>query len=222
MNDRISNDQATADGLVAEYLSALRERIAGLPPAVQADLLAQVSDHIGEARAGLAADDVVAVREMLYRLGEPDQIAAAAGAGPPVPTRRTPGERAYDWATILLLVLGDFIVPLVGWAVGVVMLWRGPRWTLLDRIIGTLVWPLGPIGPPILGAVLGLNGAGRVSHCVPVDGHGMSCDPPPSLWQWLLGPDPFAYVPLAGAAAIVGGYLAVRAARTRTVRQRTA
>jgi hypothetical protein len=46
---------------------------------------------------------------------------------------------------VFLLAVGG-LFPFLGWILGVVLLWNGPRWTRRDRLIGTLVPPLGPTG----------------------------------------------------------------------------
>ena len=58
----------------------------------------------------------------------------------PAPCRPFQSE-AYSVAAVLLLVAGGFVLPVVGWFAGVVMLWAGPRWSTADKWLGTLVWP---------------------------------------------------------------------------------
>jgi hypothetical protein len=45
-----------------------------------------------------------------------------------------------------MLSIGSLCLPIVGWLVGVVLLWLGPRWSRGDKVLGTLVVPLGPFG----------------------------------------------------------------------------
>lgn len=67
---------------VAEYLAAVREALADLPPSEQEDLLDDLSAHLTE----VAAEDPTPLRE---RLGPPDRYAAElrAAADPAVPGR---------------------------------------------------------------------------------------------------------------------------------------
>ena len=58
----------------------------------------------------------------------------------PAPCRPFQSE-AYSVAAVLLLVAGGFVLPVVGWFAGVVMLWAGPRWGAAEKWLGTLVWP---------------------------------------------------------------------------------
>ncbi|MBE3088200.1 MAG: hypothetical protein IMZ71_03680, partial [Chloroflexi bacterium] len=71
-------------------------------------------------------------------LGEPAEIVAEAGAG------QAPAVRAglIEWLAIPLLLAGGFIV-VIGWFVGLVLLWSSRIWTLRDKLIGTLVVPGG-------------------------------------------------------------------------------
>ncbi|TCK27853.1 hypothetical protein [Pseudonocardia endophytica] len=74
---------------------------------------------------------------------------------PATPYHRPDQDGAYTVATVLLLILGGFVVPVVGWFAGVVMLWAGSGWSAADKWLGTLVWPA-VVGLP-LGA-MGLAG----------------------------------------------------------------
>lgn len=48
---------------------------------------------------------------------------------------------AYPVLTVLMLMLGGFVLPVFGWLAGVVMLWTGRTWTTGEKWLGTLVWP---------------------------------------------------------------------------------
>ena len=47
---------------------------------------------------------------------------------------------------VFFLTLGSAVLPLVGWVVGVVLLWTSDRWGAGEKVLGTLVWPLGYAG----------------------------------------------------------------------------
>ena len=126
-----------ADDVARDYLNRLRELTRGLDPVTRAELLHEIEQHIEEARR----DGVTPLADILVQLGPPEQIARAAG----VPAGRGPTDKAYDRITIALLALGGACQG-IGWIVGVVMLWRGRRWTRRDRLLGTLLVPLGPAG----------------------------------------------------------------------------
>src|SRR6266702_5874294 len=104
--------------------------------------------HRRGARAGEAADEV-SVRNLLNRLGEPEDVAAAAAAdattAPAEPRRdRIP---ATEIVTVILLLIGGIVIPVVGWVVGVVLLWSSPRWRWQDKLVGTVIWPGGLLVP---------------------------------------------------------------------------
>jgi hypothetical protein len=130
------------DGLVADYRDRLRRATADLPPGRRAELLDDIDAHLAEATAD--APDDASVRQVLDDLGTPEAIADAARseAGTSAPVRSSSGDTVYDVATVLVLLLGGFVVPVLGWLAGVVMLWNGPRWTTGDRWLGTLAWPV--------------------------------------------------------------------------------
>ena len=68
-----------------------------------------------------------------------------------------------DVAAIVLLLVGGLVVPLVGWLVGVVLLWRSNAWNVRDKVIGTVFVPggLGLAGfiPLLAGATSGSSGS---------------------------------------------------------------
>jgi hypothetical protein len=124
------------------------------------------------------------------------------------PTGRTARQRRYDLVTVALLMVGGLLPPLLGWLVGAGLLWAGPRWSGRDKLLGTLVWPLGPGGLVLLFALLPSSttacvrgGSDPVQRCT-TSGW--------SLPTWL-GGTAFAVVLVTGAA--VGIFLAARAAR---------
>ncbi|RZT84790.1 hypothetical protein EV383_1646 [Pseudonocardia sediminis] len=67
---------------------------------------------------------------------------AAASPGPAVRVGGRTSASNYDVVTVLLLLLGGFLAPVVGWLAGVVMLWTGRSWSTGERLLGTLVAPV--------------------------------------------------------------------------------
>ncbi|ANY06508.1 hypothetical protein [Pseudonocardia sp. HH130630-07] len=80
------------------------------------------------------------------------------------PAPRAGDPDAYPVLTVLMLMLGGFVLPVVGWLAGVVMLWTGRAWSTGEKWLGTLVWPAVVIVPavPLLSAGLlgGMNQIG--------------------------------------------------------------
>lgn len=150
---------STVDRLVTDYLARLEAASAALPPERREELLEEISSHITTARAAGAAADEAAVRTLLERLGQPDVIAAAALDDSPstevrayeVSTR--PPSTSLELAAVLMLTVGSFF-PVVGWLVGLVLLWVSSRWTAAEKLLGSLVVPLGPGGVIVLGGLV--------------------------------------------------------------------
>jgi hypothetical protein len=66
------------DQIVDEYLGRLRLALAELSPDRRQQLIVSITDHISEARSTLHADSEVAIRDILDRVGQPEEIAAEA------------------------------------------------------------------------------------------------------------------------------------------------
>jgi hypothetical protein len=170
------------DTLILRYLRDLEAELGDLPAGRRQELLDEVQEHIAAARADLEPETEAGVRSVLERLGDPADIAAEARErfGVPGPPAR-PATRWLEVAAIVLLV----IPPLVGWVVGVVLVWTSRLWTTRDKLIGTLgglSWLLAPLGT-ILSA--------RPS--TPVGSPGVG--PPPELTQVTpSGPGPIQLV----------------------------
>jgi hypothetical protein len=189
---------STTEHLVEEYLHRLGRAAAGLPADRRAELLEGIGEHIASAQPR----DEAEARTLLDRLGEPEEIVAAAredlpalGWGPPSPGW---GPSAPGWAppatargtglelaAVLMLTLGS-LVPVVGWLVGVVLLWTSSLWRVREKVLGTLVVPLGPGGLLVLGAFVPLFGTTQsctstISGSVPLGGPGAPPVPPPPV-----------------------------------------
>jgi hypothetical protein len=154
------------DRLVEDYLRELRNAAHGLPADRRDELIEEITAHIAEARQSDGSP--LAVRNILDRLGDPADIVRAAadtppgspawsgapgsGAGHPAgpPAVQPSRTGALELAAVLFLLLGGIVIPVLGWFVGVVLLWMSPRWTAKDKLLGTLVWPGGLLAPALL------------------------------------------------------------------------
>ncbi len=143
-------EHRVSDPLVEDYLRRLDAAAAGLAPDRREDLLSGIREHIDAAIASGEVTDEASLRALLDRLGEPEEIVAAAAepgdatpwAPPPAIYCRRPGI-GLEIAAILLLTLGSLLF-VVGWLAGIVMVWSSRRWTLVEKLVATLVFPGGP------------------------------------------------------------------------------
>ncbi len=150
------------DSLVDDYLARLTTAAQSLPPERRVELLEGITEHLQAARAAGAAADEAAVRTLLDRLGEPEEIVAAAledglsspGSGAYVPRYpaagphvASPPSLVLEACTLAMLTVGS-LLPVLGWLVGVALLWSSKRWRPWEKLLGTLIFPGG--GPGLL------------------------------------------------------------------------
>jgi hypothetical protein len=124
-----------ADKLVQRYLAQLDAALQGVDASRREEILAEVHGHIDEGRTGLDPDDAASVRTLLDRVGDPAAIAAEAGAP-------SPGSRRWDVWAPWLIIFGP-VASGLGWIAGVLILWTSPTWSRRDKLIATLVPPVG-------------------------------------------------------------------------------
>ena len=67
---------------------------------------------------------------------------------------------------MLLLPIGGLIIPVVGWFIGVILLWSSRVWTTGEKLAGTLLFPGGLLLPAglTLGAVGGQSCSGVIQN----------------------------------------------------------
>jgi uncharacterized membrane protein len=139
---------------VRSYLRRLDAASRGLPRTERRELRAQIEEHL---RAGLAAEPTQAeVLTLLDRLGDPEEIVAEQ-YGPRRQATQTAG--AQEWITVLFLLFGAALF-LVGWLVGVVMLWSSRAWSIGEKLLGTLILPGGIVGAFFAVSVLFVRAGG--------------------------------------------------------------
>lgn len=158
---------ATSDPLVDAYLRELRARARRLPRNCRDELVQQIQEHLAEAiPAGSSQADV---RNALERLGEPDAIVAEELERLGIPPTR--GGK-LEWTVVVLLPIGFVVIPILGWLVGVILLWSSRVWTTREKMMGTLVPPGGLSALLLLlitgsGTCSSSGGAGQptIEHC---------------------------------------------------------
>ena len=136
-----------SEHLVGDYLNRLAAAGQRLPSARREELLTEVSEHIEVALRAEPARTEVAVRNVLDRLGSPEDIVAAEvetgpGPGPAAPPAVADGPES-PWGVVeifgvALLVAGG-LLPVIGPLIGLALVWLSSRWTRQQKAIGTSV-----------------------------------------------------------------------------------
>jgi hypothetical protein len=152
----------TPDKLVERYLKHLEVELDDVPSDRRREILDEIAGHIAEARAGLEQETEADVRNILDGLGDPADIAVEARERfdvslPPSGSPYKPGW--IEVGALVLLLVGGLIIPVVGWFIGVVLLWVSNAWNMRDKIIGTLFVP-GGLGLSVLLLTISLAGSG--------------------------------------------------------------
>jgi hypothetical protein len=193
---------------VGEYLRRLQRSMGDLPAERREEILAGIEEHIAENLAERPAATDADVRNILERVGDPAEIAAEARQRLGIrPARRT----WTDPAAIILLLVGGFTI--IGWFVGVVLLWISDAWNTRDKIIGTFIVPGGLAGS--LG--VGVLTAGSVS--CEISGPGADQDVGSCISNgWTLGTvESILWALIAIAPIVTAVYLSWRLRRARLV-----
>lgn len=98
------------DWIVDDYLRQLEAALGSLPASRRAQIVAEIAEHVRQARTGLVTQDEASIRALLARVGTPSEIAASAlTEGVPMPHRRRHGRRRETLAVgiaILLVIVG--------------------------------------------------------------------------------------------------------------------
>lgn len=129
------------DIVIDDYLQRLDRALRPLPDPRREQLVAEITDHVTAARNKLDQPSEADIRNMLDRIGRPEDIAAEAIDGEPLPTRSR-GSGLHESFAIALLLFGGFVF-VVGWFVGLVLLWTSSAWRVRDKLIGTFLLPGG-------------------------------------------------------------------------------
>ena len=218
-------ERTVVDPLVEDYLRRLDAAAYPLGEDRRSELLGGIREHIEAAVESGEVYDEASLRALLDRLGDPEEIVAAARdddgpAGTPYPLRTPPGV-AYRRAGIgleitaaLFLTVGSVLF-VVGWLVGVVLAWSSRRWTLGEKLVATLVFPGGPFAVLFLAG--SISGVTMCSSGTSVDANGVETVTPETcttdgvvLPPWLGIPLLFAWLCLP---IVVAGVLVMRARR---------
>ena len=168
-----------AEALVHDYLRRLEAAATALPAGRRAELAGEVRQHIEMALAEAGARDEVTVRNVLDRLGPPDEIVdAERGAdGPPPGWTLAPVQAsapasspwgAVEIAAVLLLTAGAIFLPIIAPLLGLVFVWMSVQWTNRQKTIATAIVVLILFVPIILALGVGSGGAPTSGQLSPI------------------------------------------------------
>ena len=62
------------------------------------------------------------------------------------------GKTEPGWVEVgalIMLLVGGLVLPVIGWVIGIVLLWTSNVWNVRDKVIGTIFFP-GGLGLPVL------------------------------------------------------------------------
>lgn len=138
-----------ADVLVRDYLGRLEAAAWPLAVDRRTELIGEVREHIEAALHEAGRSDEVTVRNVLERLGPPQEIVAAEAEPGVAPSSWFASQQATTMAAsawgpveiiaVLLLTVGAVFVPFLGPIVGLVFVWASTRWTQREKLIATII-----------------------------------------------------------------------------------
>jgi hypothetical protein len=131
--------------LVDDYLRRLDEAAAHLQRSRRTELVAEIREHIETALRQEDEAGEAAVRNVLERLGPPEEIVDAAE--PPAEADLARPGRLELGALIAL------IVPVLGWLVGLVLVFVSRAWSGRDKLVA-LTLLVAPLLLPFFGLVM--------------------------------------------------------------------
>lgn len=154
MKDQLS---VLRDPRARAYLTEVHAAVAAVDPAAADGIMREIADHLREAAAEPGFD----LDRTLTDLGDPALIAAgvepaaAAASSAPGASPRFADSAAGVVVTVLALTVGTWWMLLVGWLVGLTLLWSSRRFSRSDKIVGTAAWPFAILAGLTLTAVGG-------------------------------------------------------------------
>jgi hypothetical protein len=118
---------------IESYLAQLDALLDDVDPTIREGLVGGIREEL----AGLSDADAV---QRLRALGDPAFVAASARAELPKPIEASRHDAAwYSVVTVLMLTVGGYAIPVLGWIVGLVLLWASKTWTGSQKTLGTLL-----------------------------------------------------------------------------------
>ncbi len=134
--------------LVDDYLRRLEAAAAHLQRSRRAELVAEIREHIEAALRQEETANEVAVRNVLERLGPPEEIVEAAE--PP------PSESPARAGKLEIAALIALVVPFLGWIIGAVLVVASRAWSGKEKALG-ITLALLPVLLPALNLMSGME-----------------------------------------------------------------
>lgn len=127
---------------INSYIGRVGAAARGLPPDRRIELLDQLREHLDAVARAPGASEV-SVLAAIDRLGDPAEIVAseegvpqARGVVIDAPARNVWGP--LEIITVILLIAGPFIIPVIGPLAGLVCAWLSPAWTRGEKWVATV------------------------------------------------------------------------------------
>ena len=130
---------------------------------------------------------------------------------------RFSGTITYVVVTAIVLIAGAVWLPLFGWLVGVLFVWRGRAWLLGEKIVATVIPVVVALGAAFLLATLAPASEGQGSNPVPIDGFPPATTGNVSVVVGQFGATPYVLTGITVAVAV--WLLAVGVYRVRSGRR---
>jgi len=143
-----SND---SESMVNDYLRRLDLALSAVAGPRRQRLVEEIAQHVAERRREISEESPTALLQLLDRIGRPEDIAAAAleqddEQSPRLSSSETEKSGLHEALAIALLLFGGYLL-IIGWLIGVVLLWSSPAWRTRDKVLGTLIFPGGLLWP---------------------------------------------------------------------------
>jgi hypothetical protein len=132
---------------VDRYLRDLERELHDLPRARRREIVEEIRSHIIEAREASQTSEYGDYLSLVERIGDPGDVAEEARGRFGI-ERRPHG--FMEIAALILLLVGAIVIPIIGWFVGVALLWASGAWTTREKLIGTFFLPGGLALPMVL------------------------------------------------------------------------
>jgi hypothetical protein len=120
--------------VVRSFLAQLDAALRDVPSEVSREIVAGVTEELAGLEAATAASRI-------EELGDPAFIAAEARAGVAAPAETPTRLRDPRWYVVvagLLVAVGGIVVPIVGWIIGITLVWLSKTWCTWEKWVATL------------------------------------------------------------------------------------